>query len=122
MWIQSTQTPAQGLSAYTDPTNPYNASLNDLPYYNSQQPQQPAENLGTELVKAQTNNQIVPIAGYNDGYPVARPDLVGPPASADNTYQGQSQHEDLDQRALLAERDAQSKRKQIPPFVQKLSR
>lgn len=29
---------------------------------------------------------------------------------------------DLEQRAMLAKRDAQSKRKQIPPFVQKLSR
>jgi heat shock transcription factor len=29
---------------------------------------------------------------------------------------------DLEQRALLAKKDAQAKRKQIPPFVQKLSR
>jgi len=29
---------------------------------------------------------------------------------------------DLEQRALAAKRDAQAKRKQIPPFVQKLSR
>lgn len=30
--------------------------------------------------------------------------------------------EDLEQKALLAKRDAQAKRKPIPPFVQKLSR
>ncbi|KAL8957884.1 MAG: hypothetical protein Q9183_005948, partial [Haloplaca sp. 2 TL-2023] len=30
--------------------------------------------------------------------------------------------DDLDQRALVAQKDAQAKRKQIPPFVQKLSR
>ena len=30
--------------------------------------------------------------------------------------------EDLEQKAILAKKDAQSKRKQIPPFVQKLSR
>jgi heat shock transcription factor len=30
--------------------------------------------------------------------------------------------DDLEQKALMARRDAQSKRKQIPPFVQKLSR
>lgn len=30
--------------------------------------------------------------------------------------------DDLDQKALAAQRDAQAKRKQIPPFVQKLSR
>lgn len=29
---------------------------------------------------------------------------------------------ELEQRALLAKKDAQAKRKQIPPFVQKLSR
>lgn len=45
-----------------------------------------------------------------------------------NPNQGQWQQEgvedddeDLEQRALLARKDAQSKRKQIPPFVQKLS-
>jgi heat shock transcription factor len=30
--------------------------------------------------------------------------------------------EDLEQKAQLAKRDAMSKRKQIPPFVQKLAR
>jgi heat shock transcription factor len=30
--------------------------------------------------------------------------------------------EELEQKALLAKKDAQAKRKQIPPFVQKLSR
>ena len=32
------------------------------------------------------------------------------------------QYDDLNQQAELAKRDAQSKRKQIPPFIQKLSR
>ena len=32
------------------------------------------------------------------------------------------QDDDLDQQALRAKRDAEAKRKQIPPFVQKLSR
>jgi heat shock transcription factor len=30
--------------------------------------------------------------------------------------------EELEQKAAIAKKDAQSKRKQIPPFVQKLSR
>lgn len=34
----------------------------------------------------------------------------------------QASYDDLDQRAELAKRDAQGKRKQIPPFIQKLSR
>ena len=33
-----------------------------------------------------------------------------------------NQEDDLDQQALRAQRDAEAKRKQIPPFVQKLSR
>ena len=34
----------------------------------------------------------------------------------------QTSYDDLDQRAEVAKRDAQAKRKQIPPFIQKLSR
>jgi len=34
----------------------------------------------------------------------------------------EEEDENLDDKALMAKRDAQAKRKQIPPFVQKLSR
>ena len=91
------------------------------PYYNAPQPPNSAGNLGTELVRAQTNNQMVPLGNYTDGYPMARPEFSAPPP-AENGYQGQGDYDDLDHRALLAQRDAQGKRKQIPPFVQKLSR
>jgi len=42
-------------------------------------------------------------------------------AAADSNGWGESLAE-LEQRALIAKREAQAKRKQIPPFVQKLSR
>ena len=50
------------------------------------------------------------------------------PSIADNGVQQSTEADwpnsgdDLDQKALLAKMDAQTKRKQIPPFVQKLSR
>ena len=113
---------SNGLSEYTDPTNNYTGGLYGSPYYNTPQPHPSTGNLGTELVRAQTSNQIVPMPPYNDGYNIARADFNGPQPHAENGFQGQGQYDDLDQRALLAQRDAQSKRKPIPPFVQKLSR
>ena len=50
------------------------------------------------------------------------------PSFADNGVQQSTETDwpnsgdDLDQKALIAKMDAQTKRKQIPPFVQKLSR
>ncbi|OAX77240.1 hypothetical protein ACJ72_08464 [Emergomyces africanus] len=44
-----------------------------------------------------------------------RPDERGDPTAAETEAE-------LEQRALLAKQDAQAKRKQIPPFVQKLRR
>ena len=45
-------------------------------------------------------------------------------ANGEQTPQGDwsVQYNDLDQQADVAKRDAQAKRKQIPPFIQKLSR
>lgn len=41
---------------------------------------------------------------------------------ADDAQQEEETEQDLDAKVALAKRDAQGKRKQIPPFVQKLSR
>jgi len=122
MQMQPTQMPGHVVADYVDPTSNYSPGLYGSPYYNPPQTQKPAENLGTELVRAQTSNQIVPIANYTDGYPMTRPEFGGPPPPPENRYQGQGDPDDLDHRALLAQQDAQAKRKQIPPFVQKLSR
>lgn len=67
-----------------------------------------------QLVRRNPNHQLAP-RGRNtwDGF--------------NNEKQGEwpsvgGEDEELEQKALMARRDAQSKRKQIPPFVQKLSR
>jgi heat shock transcription factor len=44
------------------------------------------------------------------------------PQSANGAMEENDSIERLEERAAIAKRDAQSKRKQIPPFVQKLSR
>ena len=78
------------------------------------------------LPQAQPNNQvarrtpnqpIVPIHNTSNGqWPVSER------AGQELGQNGWAQYDDLDQRALAAKKDAESKRKQIPPFIQKLSR
>ena len=63
-----------------------------------------------DVVKYHNNNalsEFSPVPGY---------EMQAPPQGYPN------QEDDLDQQALRAKRDAEAKRKQIPPFVQKLSR
>ena len=122
--MQSPQMPFNGVPDYTDPANIYATGFNAPPYYNGHPQRQPPGNLGNELVQAQSSNQMVPMPNFADGYPLARPDFRGPPPVSENELQGQTQapYDDLDHRALLAQRDSQTKRKQIPPFIQKLSR
>ena len=88
------------------------------PYFKEQVPPLPAANEGLryhpdnqmDVVKYHNNNAMsgfAPVPGY---------EMQAAP-------QGYTSHEDdLDQQALRAKRDAEAKRKQIPPFVQKLSR
>lgn len=98
----------------------YPADGYDEDYYSHMQPPDPSENFNNsnELVKAPGGQ----LTRYEGGYPVARTEFEGSPIIAENNWAGDEQYDDLDQRAIVAQRDAQSKRKQIPPFVQKLSR
>ena len=102
---------------YPDSPNNYGASN----IYNGSMPANaPASPLGNQIVRRQPDNQIVPMMNYsNNEHPLA-PDYGSIPPPAEDGWL--SQYDDLDQKALLAKRDAQSKRKQIPPFIQKLSR
>jgi len=110
-------------SNYTDPTGNY-PDENGTPYYSNQamQSQERSENPTTDLVRTQPGTQVLSV---NYGYPGTGPEYGGLPQSAESQWQGQGhgegRYDDLDHRALLAQRDAQAKRKQIPPFVQKLS-
>lgn len=114
---------AKSTSNYTDPTGNY-LGKNGTPYYSNQemQSQNHSENQSTDLVRTQPGNQVLSV---NYGYPVTGPEYGSPPPTAENQWQGhghgQDRYDDLDHRALLAQRMAQTKRKQIPPFVQKLS-
>ena len=105
---------------YADPNNfdPNNFSYN----LNSQQPQTYGGNSfaptpSTELVRRSRNQMLQP-QGQGQGQD----------AWGGGGYQGnmngsaeEEDEQDLDAKVALAKKDAQGKRKQIPPFVQKLS-
>ncbi|WPG97827.1 Hypothetical protein R9X50_00060800 [Acrodontium crateriforme] len=67
----------------------------------------------TDLVRRARNQQLAAQNGKQPG----QWEQYGPM----NTQPGQEDEQDLDMRVQMAKRDAQGKRKQIPPFVQKLS-
>ena len=90
----------------------------DQGYYKEQKPASPAANEGRrnrpdsqmDMVKYHNNNTL------SEYSPVPNYEMQAPPQSYP------SQEDELDQQAVRAKRDAEAKRKQIPPFVQKLSR
>jgi heat shock transcription factor len=61
------------------------------------------------------DNSVDPWSQFGD-------ESVMDPQSANGAMEENDSIERLEERAAIAKRDAQSKRKQIPPFVQKLSR
>lgn len=109
--------------SFSDPTF---APSNDYSYLqNTAQPaaygnslQVPAASPSTDLVRRAPSQQVVSQQqeqwnGQQAGYG----------GSNMNGRQAEEEDEqDLDRKVQLAKRDAQGKRKQIPPFVQKLSR
>lgn len=102
---------------YIDPSSDYSNQYGD-PYFNVMPEQNTTQGLGTEIVRKQAGNQVVP---FGDTHPVARAEFGGAQPPVEQPWQEEVPTNDLDHRALLAQRDAQSKRKQIPPFIQKLS-
>lgn len=71
-----------------------------------------------QLVRRHPNQQLV--SRGNNGWQDLSTSTGGPGQGAwEAPDEGE---EDLEQRALVAKKEAQAKRKQIPPFVQKLSR
>jgi len=103
-------------------------SFNDMNY---------AGNVGGQ---PSTHNRVVSLDGMNDGADIGAGQLVrrntnqqlaargrnlwdpynNQPQPA--TWENTDDDEELEKKAVIAKKDAQSKRKQIPPFVQKLSR
>lgn len=103
--------------SYQDPSlndpNPYAAAINgsQAPTYGSSlAPVTPS----TDLVRRSRNNQLAPHTAPQENW---------------NGYNTSTMHgsgdedeQELERKVALAKKDAQGKRKQIPPFVQKLSR
>ncbi|KAI4855199.1 hypothetical protein E4T45_03366 [Aureobasidium sp. EXF-8846] len=76
---------------------------------------QPAVPPSNQLVRRNTNQQVARTPQRNQWNNFAnQPDRVW------EDMEHEEEH-DLDQKAAIAKKDAQAKRKQIPPFVQKLS-
>jgi heat shock transcription factor len=65
-----------------------------------------------QLIRRNQNQQLASRRGQWDGFP----------SPTQQQWETVDDDEELDQKAAIAKKDAQSKRKQIPPFVQKLSR
>jgi heat shock transcription factor, other eukaryote len=76
----------------------------------------------TQVARRAIDHHLVPRATYSNGVEDSWPLLPedGLPQSQDPTWLNTT--DDLEQKAQIARRDTQAKRKQIPPFVQKLSR
>lgn len=113
-WGQNPPVNAINTAAFSDP------SYNPVGFAPPQDVSAPAATASNQLARRQANQVVSRNRGYEQ-----------PPASyvenGGNTGNGESgawgeSLEELYRRALTAKRDSQAKRKQIPPFVQKLSR
>ncbi|KAK3715382.1 Heat shock transcription factor [Vermiconidia calcicola] len=111
---------------FPDPANAFDA--NNFSYgVNTSQPQTYGNNLAptpsTELVRRSRNQHVAPQNeqqqqqpeqwNSNNNYGMVPAPAVGQP--------DEENEQDLDRMVAAAKKDAQGKRKQIPPFVQKLS-
>jgi heat shock transcription factor len=109
---------------YADPYNMNSFVGNSM---TGQQYQQPVPASSTQIARRPMNRQMVPTApratfdNPNDPWgPFGDESLLDP--QNPNGVEETDNIELLEEKAVIAKRDAQSKRKQIPPFVQKLSR
>ncbi|KAF2238732.1 hypothetical protein EV356DRAFT_517994 [Viridothelium virens] len=80
---------------------------------------QPFQNMSNQLVRRTPNQQLVSREGQFDND--AWLEDGGNPQTQTTPWEEGTDDEDLEQKALTAKKDAQAKRKTIPPFVQKLS-
>ena len=89
---------------------------------------QSAPAASTQLARRPINRQLIPIgqrADYDkssDSWGQFGDDSILDSDHPNGVLEENDNIELLEEKAAIAKRDAQSKRKQIPPFVQKLSR
>ena len=103
--------------AYPDPSIYGGQAHNTCPQAAATQQPQSAN----QLTRRTPNQPLIPIHNYT-GSGTGTWQMNETAASVPNENDWPMQYDDLDQKALIAKKDAESKRKQIPPFVQKLSR
>lgn len=105
-------------TGYPEPPRAFGSNMYDT---NSQQAGSPHV-ASNQVARRAANQHLVSRGTYNSGgdesWPMLSEDALQ--QSQDPTWLNPTN--DLEQKAQVARRDAQSKRKQIPPFVQKLSR
>ena len=96
-------------SAFNSNNVSYDLNASQPPAYGSNLPAQPS----TELVRRTRDQQLAAQNGQQELWN----EYGSMPGQMDD-----EDERDLDARVAMAKKDAQGKRKQIPPFVQKLSR
>jgi heat shock transcription factor len=133
------QNAASNGSSYTDPTAAYGTTLyhgitgnmatmaQATQTANGQRPPQAPNSPPNQLARRSTNQSLVSRGprAFNSGTNASWPGDFGDGTGLELQGGGgwvNNTDEQLEQRALIAKREAQAKRKQIPPFVQKLSR
>ncbi|KAJ5191990.1 uncharacterized protein N7498_010975 [Penicillium cinerascens] len=114
-WGQNPSANVVNPSSFADPS-----TYNPAAYATSQELSAPGASASNQLARRQAANQLVSRnRGYEQAPTVYQENDPGHGGGESGAW-GESL-EELYQRALAAKRDSQAKRKQIPPFVQKLS-
>ena len=116
-WGQNLQ--GNETSAYPDPTTTtYTPNI----YGGLTQPQGVPVSQSNQITRRPPNQQLVARGRTINGASSDQWLGLGDVTITPSTDGWVNSDEDLEQKALIAKRDAQAKRKPIPPFVQKLSR
>ena len=110
--------PVNETSAYPDPTATYTPSI----YAGLSQPQGTSASQSNQIARRPPNQQLVARGRTINDTSSDQWLGLGDVTTPSSTDGWANNDEDLEQKALIAKRDAQAKRKPIPPFVQKLSR
>lgn len=113
------QQPSTGATPnYPDPTGNYGSNL----YNGSAQTHAASVPGANQLARRALGQQLVPRANYSNAPNESWPLVADEGTQQANEDAWMNNIDDLEQRAMIAKREMQAKRKQIPPFVQKLSR
>lgn len=82
----------------------------------------PTHPTSNQLARRSASHLAGRLPQYGDPNPAQAPEQSGGNAGEKDASRPRTNEADLEQRAQIAKKEAQVKRKQIPPFVQKLRR